>query len=79
MYELPSGERFHDQMKYRHYKGGVYEWVGNATLESDLTPMTLYRAADGSLWVRPTAVFLELVNVNGEMVPRFAPVREVDT
>ena len=59
-------------MKYRHYKGGVYDWIGDATLESDLTPMTVYRAHDGSLWVRPTAVFFELVEVDGKSVPRFA-------
>ena len=61
-------------MKYRHYKGGVYDWIGDATLESDLTPMTVYRAHDGSLWVRPTAVFFELVEVDGKSVPRFAAV-----
>jgi hypothetical protein len=58
-------------MKYRHYKGGLYDWVGDATLESDLTPMTVYRAQDGSLWIRPTTVFFELVDVDGEQVPRF--------
>lgn len=61
-------------MKYRHYKGGLYDWIGNATLESDLTPMTVYRAQDGSLWVRPTAVFFELVEIEGKQVPRFAAV-----
>ena len=65
-------------MKFRHYKGGLYEWVGDAILESDLTPMTVYRAADGRLWVRPTAVFVELVDVDGDMVPRFAAEREPD-
>ncbi len=61
-------------MKYRHYKGGVYELIGEAILESDLTPMIIYRAADGRLWVRPHAVFFELVGVDGERVPRFAPL-----
>ncbi len=61
-------------MKYRHYKGGIYELVGEATLESDLTPMIVYRAADGSLWVRPKSVFLELIDVDGTLIPRFAPI-----
>lgn len=65
-------------MKYRHYKGGLYEWIGDATLESDLTPMTVYRSADGRLWGRPTAVFVELIDVQGEKVPRFAAVVERD-
>ncbi len=61
-------------MQYRHYKGGLYELVGEATLESDLTPMMVYRAANGTLWVRPKAVFFELVEVDGQQVPRFAPL-----
>lgn len=61
-------------MQYRHYKGGLYELVCEATLEADLTPMIIYRAADGSIWARPKTVFFELVEVEGTMVPRFAPV-----
>ena len=61
-------------MQYRHYKGGLYELVCEATLEADLTPMIIYRAADGSIWARPKSVFFELVEVDGTMVPRFAPV-----
>jgi hypothetical protein len=61
-------------IQYRHYKGGLYELVCEATLEADLTPMIIYRAADGSIWARPKAVFFELVEVDGLLVPRFAPV-----
>ncbi|TQK03870.1 uncharacterized protein DUF1653 [Herbaspirillum sp. SJZ130] len=57
--------------RYRHYKGGIYEFVGEATLESDLTPMVVYRAANGSLWIRPREVFHETVDVDGKQVPRF--------
>ena len=61
-------------IQYRHYKGGLYELVCEATLEADLTPMIIFRADDGSIWARPKAVFFELVEVDGKMVPRFAPV-----
>ena len=61
-------------MRYRHYKGGIYELVCEATLESDLSPMVVYRSPDGTLWVRPRAVFHELVEVDGMMVPRFAAI-----
>lgn len=61
-------------MQYRHYKGGLYEFVCLATLESDLSAMVVYRAADGSTWTRPKDVFFELVEVDGALVPRFAPV-----
>ena len=61
-------------MQYRHYKRGLYELVCEATLEADLTPMIIYRAADGSIWARPKAVFFELIEVDGVLMPRFAPV-----
>jgi hypothetical protein len=61
-------------MQYRHYKGGLYELVCMATLEADLSEMVVYRAADGSIWTRPKAVFFQLVEVDGQLVPRFAPV-----
>jgi len=61
-------------IQYRHYKGGLYELVCEATLEADLTPMIIYRAHDGSVWARPKSVFFELIEVEGLLVPRFAPV-----
>jgi hypothetical protein len=60
--------------RYRHYKGGLYELVCVARLESDLSEMIVYRAADGSIWTRPKEVFFELVEVDGAWLPRFAPV-----
>jgi hypothetical protein len=66
-------------MQYRHYKGGLYELVCEATLEADHTPVIVYRAANGTVWVRPKSVFFELVEVDGKQVPRFAPVIEAAT
>lgn len=63
-------------MKFRHYKGGVYEFVCEATLESDLTPMMVYRAKDGTVWVRPKSVFFEQIDVDGQSVQRFLPIGE---
>jgi len=63
-------------VRYRHYKGGIYELVCEATLESDPTvTMIVYRAAaNGTIWVRPASAFFELVEYEGSLVPRFAPV-----
>lgn len=61
-------------MRFRHYKGGLYELVCEATLESDHTPMVVYRAANGSVWIRPKSVFFETVMVEGKAVPRFAAI-----
>jgi hypothetical protein len=62
-------------MKYRHYKGGIYEIVCEAKLESDPTViMMIYRSHDDSIWARPKDVFFELVQVDGKAVPRFAAI-----
>jgi hypothetical protein len=60
--------------RYRHYKGGVYELVGEATFEADLTPVIVYRGEDGRTWVRPSAGFFEQVEVDGVRMPRFAAI-----
>ena len=61
-------------MRYRHYKGGIYELVCEATMEADLTPLIIYRAADGSIWCRPRSVFFEQIEVDGQLVQRFVPI-----
>ncbi len=60
--------------KYRHYKGGLYQLVCVATLESDLSEMIVYTAADGSFWTRPASVFFEIIDVDGQQVQRFVPI-----
>ena len=58
--------------KYRHYKGGTYEFVCSATLESDPTvQMIVYRAANGTIWTRPEAVFFEQIEHAGQQMTRF--------
>lgn len=64
-------------MRFRHYKGGEYELVCEATMEADLMPIIVYRAANGSIWCRPRAVFFEEIEVDGKRVPRFAPIEPV--
>jgi hypothetical protein len=61
-------------MQFRHYKGGVYEFVCEATLESDLSRMIVYRAADGSIWTRPKDVFFQWIDVDGVQRQRFTPI-----
>lgn len=63
-------------MKYRHYKGGVYELVCEAKLEADpsITMMIYKSATDGMIWARPRDVFFETVEHEGRQVPRFAPL-----
>ena len=61
-------------MKYRHYKGGIYEIVCEAKLESDPEViMIIYKAANGTIWARPSSVFFEVVQLEDRTVQRFAP------
>lgn len=61
-------------MRFKHYKGGLDELVCEATLESDLSTMIVYRAANGSIWARPKDVFFEIIEVDGVKVQRFTPL-----
>ena len=60
--------------RYRHYKGLLYDVLGTVRHSETLEPMTLYRALYGErgLWVRPAAMFLEEVVIDGIRQPRFA-------
>ncbi len=62
--------------RYRHYKGGIYELVCEATQESDLSPVIVYKAHNGTYWTRPKSVFFEMLEVDGQMVQRFAPIAD---
>ena len=60
---------------YKHYKGKFYEVVGVAkhseTMEELVTYYCLYPNKSGQLWVRPLAMFEEMVELDGKLVLRF--------
>ena len=59
---------------YRHYKGNDYRVVGLARHSETLEPLVVYQALYGErcTWVRPAAMFIETVVVDGQRQPRFA-------
>ncbi|MBU1178650.1 DUF1653 domain-containing protein [Patescibacteria group bacterium] len=64
--------------KYKHYKGKLYEVIGLARHSETLEELVVYKAlynssefGNNALWVRPRAMFLETVDIDGEKVPRF--------
>ncbi len=64
-----------NRMRYRHYKGGLYEIVCEAKLEADQNiTLMIYRSDEGMIWARPKEVFFETVQHEGQTVPRFAPL-----
>lgn len=64
--------------RYRHFKGMEYEVLGVARHSETLEEMVVYRAlyGEGGLWVRPAAMFLETVEHEGKIFPRFTYVEE---
>lgn len=61
---------------YRHFKGGNYQVLGVVRHSETLEPMVLYRPLDNDVgtWVRPHAMFVDDVEVDGQRQPRFARV-----
>lgn len=64
--------------RYEHYKKKPYEVIGVVHHSETLEELVLYKAlyGDGGYWVRPLDMFMEDVEVDGEMVPRFRYIRE---
>lgn len=68
--------------RYQHYKGKNYKVVGVAHHSETLEELVVYRAlyeteyGKNALWVRPKAMFLEEVAVDGKKVPRFKYVEK---
>lgn len=59
--------------KYLHYKGNYYEVIDVAKNTETMEDYVIYRALYGEfgLWVRPKAMFEEMVVIDGVKQPRF--------
>ena len=59
--------------RYRHFKGNEYEVIGTARHSETLEEMVVYRALYGEfgLWVRPAAMWNEIVERDGKTFRRF--------
>lgn len=64
--------------KYRHFKGKLYQVIGIASHSETLEPMVVYRALYGEygLWVRPAAMWDEIVEEDGYCGPRFQYIED---
>lgn len=72
--QLPRG-------RYRHYKGGEYEVIDVAHHSETEELMVVYRPLYGEreLWVRPLAMFVESVEIDGETMPRFQLMADAES
>lgn len=59
--------------RYQHYKGNEYIVIGVARHSETEEELVVYRQDYGErgLWVRPKEMFLEMVDVEGQQIPRF--------
>lgn len=60
---------------FRHYKGNLYQYLGECLHSETLEEMVIYKAlyGEGKTWVRPKNMFFEDVTLSdGTIVPRFA-------
>lgn len=62
---------------YQHYKGGTYEVLDVACHTETLEWLVVYESQERkklglpSVWVRPYAMFTDMVEVDGASAPRF--------
>jgi len=69
--------------KYRHFKGMEVEVIGLAKHSETLEEMVVYNHPDpvkgegaDTMWVRPKAMFEEIVEIDGIEKPRFEYIEE---
>ena len=64
--------------RYRHYKGKEYTVIGVARHSETDEELVVYRQeyGDHGRWVRPLAMFIETVEVDGTLVARFECMEE---
>lgn len=64
--------------RYRHYKGNEYEVLFVAKHSETLEEMVVYRAlyGEGGLWVRPAAMWNDIIEKDGVSVRRFTYIGE---
>lgn len=64
--------------KYRHFKGNLYEVIDIARNSENLEEVVIYKAlyGDCGMWVRPLKMFVEEVEVNGNLQKRFQYIEE---
>jgi hypothetical protein len=63
---------------YRHFKGNEYRLMGIAYHSETLEPMVVYQALYGEkkFWVRPAAMWNEIIERDGKTFPRFTYIGE---
>lgn len=66
---------------YQHYKGQLYEVFHVAKHSETEETLVVYKClyGDYSMWVRPLAMFMEQVDSEGQLIPRFRLVQSLES
>lgn len=65
-------------MKYQHYKGGIYTFIGVGKYPETREELVAYTDKYGELHFRPKDMFFQDVEVDGVIVPRFRQMADTD-
>ncbi|MCE5317071.1 MAG: DUF1653 domain-containing protein [Parachlamydia sp.] len=71
----PEAQSIRADSFYEHYKGPRYRVLSVARHSENLEEHVVYQDQEGNVWVRPLAMFLENITVNGQTQARFKPVK----
>lgn len=77
--EIEAGWDVYDRPQngqiFQHYKGGKYEIVATGFLEDTEAPCVVYRSLLKNItWVRTAKNFLENIEHDGKIMPRFTSI-----
>lgn len=63
---------------YKHFKGEHYQVIGIAKHSETLEDYVVYKQlyGDHATWIRPASMFLEMVNRDGKLKPRFQKIED---
>ena len=64
--------------RYRHFKGKEYRVLSMAKHSETLEELVVYQALYGErdIWVRPAAMWNEMIEHNGKVIQRFTFIGE---
>jgi Protein of unknown function (DUF1653) len=57
--------------RWRHFKGGIYNFVARATEATTGDDLIVYTSADKRVWIRPERMVEEMVRREGRTCARF--------
>lgn len=63
-------------VKYRHYKGGIYELLFIAEHSETKEHLVIYRNNKNEIFARPAEMFFEVIEINGVKVKRFEKIND---